>query len=181
MTCKILFVSVLLLSPALLYGESLAPSGVDFTLRMGQGGFHDDRSPIGKLGGGQVALDVCPRAWPIGVSIFTECYTNSANPTHSYEIADLVALNLLFTRPLFGINRVRYFLGAGAGWVQVPIGEDDPDEYAYTDHYNLEAGVNVIAFWKIGLYGVVKYINAHKSNVIDFDETVVMLGVTLNL
>lgn len=29
----------------------------DFTIRLGQGGFSDDRSPIGKLGGGQIALD----------------------------------------------------------------------------------------------------------------------------
>ena len=33
---------------------------IDFTIRLGQGGFTDDRSPIGKLGGGQLALDLKP-------------------------------------------------------------------------------------------------------------------------
>ncbi len=32
-----------------------ASPAVDFTVRMGQGGFSDNRSPIGKLGGGQMS------------------------------------------------------------------------------------------------------------------------------
>ena len=71
--------------------------------------------PIGKLGGGQLTLDVFPRAWPVGVSIFTEYYTNSAYPTHSYEIADLAALNLLYRRQFFGVNRMQYFIGGAFG------------------------------------------------------------------
>ncbi len=162
---------------------SSSPS-VDFTVRMGQGGFHDDRSPLGKLGGGQITLDMYPRGWPIGVSLFTEYYTNSNEPTHSYEIADLVALNLLYTRPLFGSNRIKYFFTGGAGYVKVPLGEDDPEEFVFTDVYNLEAGANVMAFWKIGFYGVVKYFTAHRSmdgvDVIDFDEVACLVGITFN-
>ncbi len=178
-----------LLCSGLLLGQPSSPqssssSSFDFVIRMGQGGFSDDRSPIGKLGGGQVNLDVYPRAWPVGLSIFTEYYTNSASPSHSYEIADLIALNLLFRGQLFGVDRLHYFLGGGAGCLAVPEGEDSPDEYISTDVYNLEAGVNVLAFWKIGFYGIGKYLHAHRvmNNVavIDFDEAIVMVGITFN-
>lgn len=180
------FVCVVLLFPGLLYAQSDSDSSslpsCDFTIRMGQGGFYDDRSPIGRLGGGQATVDVYPRSWPVGVSIFTEYYTNSNDPTHSYEISNLVALNLLYTRQLFGINQVKYFLGAGAGWLDVPLGEDDPGEYVSTDVYNLEAGVSVLAFWKIGFYGVVKYLTAHRTmngvDVINFDEIAWFVGIT---
>lgn len=187
-----LFVCVVLLCSGLLLGQPSSPESsssssssspsVDFVIRMGQGGFSDDRSPARKLGGGQVNLDVYPRAWPVGISIFTEYYTNSASPTHSYEIADLIALNLLFRGRLFGVDRMHFFLGGGAGWVLVPVGEDSPDEYLSTDAYNLEAGVDVLAFWKIGFYGIGKYLYANRvmNNVavIDFDEAIVMLGIT---
>ena len=136
--------------------SSSSSSCVDFVVRMGQGGFSDHRSPVGKLGGGQMNLDVYPRAWPVGVSIFTEYYTNSASPAHSYEIADLIALNLLFRGRLFGADRLHYFPGGGAGWLAVPVGEDSPDEYVSTDVYNLEAGVDVLAFWKIEFHGTRK-------------------------
>lgn len=167
--------------------DSLSPvsssPGIEFTVRMGQGGFRDDRSPIGKLGGGQFTLDIYPRGWPLGVSLFTEYYTNSNEPTSSYEIADLIALNLLYTRPLFGSNRLKYFFTGGAGYVKVPL-EDDPDEFVFTDVYNVEAGVSVMAFWKIGFYGVVKYFTAHRVmdgvDVIDFDELACLVGITFN-
>lgn len=103
-----------LLCSGLLLGQPPSPpsssssSSVDFVIRMGQGGFYDNRSPIGKLGGGQLTLDVYPRAWPVGVSIITEYYANSASPSHSYEISDLVVLNLLYSRQLFGIRCMRY-------------------------------------------------------------------------
>ena len=182
-----------LLCSGLLYGQpsslpsspsSSSSSSVDFVIRMGQGGFSDHRSPLGKLGGGQMNLDVYPRAWPVGVSIFTEYYTNSASPAHSYEISDLIALNLLYRGRLFGVDRLHYFLGGGAGWLAVPVGEDSPDEYFSTDVYNLEAGVNVLAFWKIGFYGIGKYLHAHKVvndvAVIDFNEGIILLGITFN-
>ena len=65
---------------------------IDFSLRLGQGGFQDDRSPIDKLGGGQLALDIKPNIFPVAISISNEYYTNSAEPTHSYEISNLTAL-----------------------------------------------------------------------------------------
>jgi len=51
---------------------------VYLTIRLGQGGFRDDRSPIGKLGGGQLTLDIKPVKYPIALSITNEYYTNSA-------------------------------------------------------------------------------------------------------
>jgi len=75
-----------------------------FTLRLGQGGFKDDRFPIGKLGGGQLVLDIKPRAFPIAISISNEYYTNSADPIHCYEIAGLIAVNFLSMTKLFKLE-----------------------------------------------------------------------------
>ena len=50
--------------------------------------------------------------------------------------------------------------------------------------YDIEGGINVRLFWKIGFYGVGKYLYAKKKNnsikVIDFSELIVLLGFTLN-
>jgi hypothetical protein len=153
-------------------------------LRLGQGGFRDSRSPIGKLGGGQLALDIKPSTLPIALSISSESYTNSANPTHSYEISSLLSVNMLYMAQLFNIERANYFLGGGIGWLEVPKGEDDPDARVKGNLYNLEAGIHVRAFWKIGFYGVAKYLSAQKKvnniKVIDFNEGIILLGVTFN-
>jgi hypothetical protein len=157
---------------------------VDFILRFGQGGFRDSRSPIGKLGGGQLALDIKPSTLPIALSISSEYYTNSANPTHSYEISSLLSVNMLYMAQLFNIERTNYFLGGGIGWLEVPKGEDDPDARVKGNLYNLEAGIHVRAFWKIGFYGVAKYLSAQKKvnniKVIDFNEGIILFGVTFN-
>jgi len=50
--------------------------------------------------------------------------------------------------------------------------------------YNIEGGINIIAFWKIGFYGIYKYLYANKEinsvKVIDFNERIVLLGITGN-
>ncbi len=157
---------------------------VDFTIRLGQGGFTDDRSPIGQLGGGQLALDIKPRNIPFVLSISTEYYTNSAGPTHSYEIADLTVANILYMTKLFKSERAVFFTGGGIGWLDVPKGIDDSDAMNRGMVYNVEAGVNVRAFWKIGFYGIYKYLYANKEvnnvNVIDFSEHIILLGITFN-
>ena len=71
---------------------SSTEKNIHFTLRLGQGGFKDDRSLTGKLGGGQLALDIKPIMFPIAISVSNEYYTNSANPTHSYEIASVKSI-----------------------------------------------------------------------------------------
>jgi len=157
---------------------------VYFTIRLGQGGFRDDRSPIGKLGGGQLTLDIKPSKYPIALSISNEYYTNSADPTHSYEIAGLIAVNLLYMTKLFKSERTNFFVGGGIGGLEVPKGENESDEMEQGILFNMEAGGNVRVFWKIGLYGIGKYLYAMKEveniKVINFSEWIVLLGITFN-
>ncbi len=157
---------------------------VYFTIRLGQGGFRDDRSEIGKLGGGQLTLDIKPGKYPVAVSISNEYYTNSPDPTHSYEIAGLTAINLLYMTKPFKSERANVFMGGGIGRLEVPKGENEPDSVVKGSMYGIEAGINFRLFWKIGFYGVGKYLYAQKENngikVIDFSEGIVLLGFTLN-
>jgi hypothetical protein len=92
---------------------------------------------------------------------------------------------MLYMAQLFNIERANYFLGGGIGWLEVPKGEDEPDARVKGKLCNLEAGINVRAFWKIGFYGVAKYLSAQKRvnniRVIDFNEGIILLGVTLNI
>jgi len=152
---------------------------IDFILRLGQGGFRDSRSPVGQLGGGQLALAIKPSTFPIALSISSEYYTNSPNPTHPYEISSMISVNMLYMSHLFNIERVNYFCGGGIGQLEVPKGENDPDASVKSNLYNLEAGINVRAFWKIGFYGAVKYLYAQKEEI-DFNENIILLGVTIN-
>ena len=151
-----------------------------FTIRLGQGGFTDERSPEGKLGGGQLALDIKPRKFPIAISVSNEYYTNSPDPTHSYEIARLVVVNFLYMTKLFKTDRVNFFVGCGIGGLEVPKGENEPDAMEKGIIYNTEVGINAIVFWKLGIYGIYKYLYAKKENVIDFSEHIVLLGITFN-
>jgi len=155
-----------------------------FTLRLGQGGFYDDRSPIGKLGGGQLALDIKPSKLPIAISISNEYYKNRRDPIYSYEIAGLVAVNMLYMAKLFKSERTNVFLGGGIGRLEVPKGENEPNAMVRGILYNFEGGINVRLFWKIGFYGIGKYLYARKKTnsikVIDFSERIVLLGLTFN-
>ena len=159
---------------------SSAEKKIYFTIRLGQGGFTDERSSIGKLGGGQLALNIKPRKFPIAISVSNEYYKNSADPTHSYEIASLIAVNFLYMTKLFKTERVNFFAGGGIGRLEVPKGEDEPDAMERGIMYNTEVGINTIAFWKIGFYGIYKYLYAKKKKVIDFSEHIVLLGITFN-
>ena len=157
---------------------------VQFTIRMGQGGFNDSRSSIGKLGGGQITIDIKPAKYPIAISISNEYYTNSADPTNSYEIASLIAVNLLYMTQILNNDRIKLFAGGGIGGLEVPKGLEDSNSMEKGIMYNLEVGVNVQAFWKIGFYGLYKYLYADKESnnvkVIDFSEHIVLLGITFN-
>jgi hypothetical protein len=176
---KKLIIIIFILSIAILSHTHV----VDLTLRLGQGGFSDDRSPEGILGGGQVTLDIKPVKYPFALSLTTEYYTNSNEPTHSYEIAGLLAINLLYMKKPFKTERINVFLGGGMGRLEVPK-DEKPDDREIGIVYNLEAGINVRTFWKIGFYGICKYLYAQKEKnnikVIDFSEFIVLLGITLN-
>ncbi len=165
-------------------GLSTTNKKIDFTIRLGQGGFTDDRSPLGNLGGGQLALDIKPRNIPIAISVSGEYYTNSADPTHSYEIDELMAVNILYMTKVFNIERINLFAGGGIGRFEVPKDEDESEARNKGIVYNIEGGINIRAFWKMGFYGIYKYLYAKKEinnvKVIDFSEHIVLLGVTFN-
>ena len=156
----------------------------DFVVRFGMGGFNDSRSPENKLGGDQIAFDVKLRAIPLAVSITSEYYTNSANPTHSYEIESLIAVNLLYHSHFKNLEKLNYFLGGGFGRLKVPKEESNPEKLRSGELLNLEAGLNYLAFDPVGFYGAVKYLRAEKTEnnlkVIDFNETIFLLGISVN-
>ncbi|MEA2076922.1 MAG: hypothetical protein U9O95_02775 [Candidatus Marinimicrobia bacterium] len=156
----------------------------DLTIRSGQGGFIDERSPIGKLGGGELTLDIKLRDLPFALSFSGEYYTNGPDPTHAYEIAGSGTYSLLYMNKLFSWERVNVFTGAGPGYMEVPVEDALPAKIYETAWYlNVEAGINVRVLWKFGLYGVYKYMYAYKeggSILIDFNEHIVLLGLTFN-
>jgi hypothetical protein len=179
MLIRIYLLLLLLLSSQLFSQEKL-----DFTIRLGQGGFSDNRSPIGQLGGGQLAFDFKPKNIPLALSISGEYYTNSAGPTHSYEIQDATIINILYMKKVLKSERAILFAGGGMGWLEVPKDESESEETTKGIVYNIEAGINYIAFWKIGFYGIYKYLYSKKkvndAKVIDFSEHIVLLGLTFN-
>lgn len=164
--------------------EASIEDSFDFTLRLGEGGFRDSRSPLGKLGGGQLALDIKPRNLPVAVSISGEYYTNSANPTHIYEISDLLAVNILYIAPLLDFEKTEYFVGGGIGQLKVPYDDFIPGRSVDSHLYNLEAGIHMKTFKRIGFYAVAKYLRADKTvnniKVVDFNETIIIVGITVN-
>jgi hypothetical protein len=155
-----------------------------FTIRYGQGGFRDKRSSINKLGGGQLTLDVRYLKYPVALSVSGEYYTNSPNPTHSYEISGLTSFNILYMPWLLKERRSSVFLGGGIGRLEVPKSEENPEQKEKGFLFNLEAGINYRIFWKFGLYGIGKYLYAQKkvngNKVINFNELIVLIGITFN-
>lgn len=167
-----------------LISQLFAQEKFDFTIRFGQGGFSDDRSPIGKLGGGQIALDIKPTKLPVAISLTSEYYTNDPDPDQPYEIGNLTAVNLLYKPKINRFERVKPFLGGGLGGLKVADDDPETEKMHRGIVYNFEAGVNVLAFWKIGFYGMYKYLYANKEidnvTVIDFSEHIFMVGITFN-
>ena len=163
--------------------DSTEQKTVYFTFRLGQGGFSDSRSELGKLGGGQVVLDIKPAKLPVIISLLSEYYTNSADPSHSYEIAAYNAINISYTKNFFSLRRTDFFIGGGLGQAIVP--RDDSDSRMVRDiAYNVEAGIQTMVIWKIGAYVVGKYLYANKKKngvqLIDFSEYILLLGLTFN-
>lgn len=178
------FLFVLLMIASVAVAQEKPNKYVDITIRSGQGGFVDARSPIGKLGGGQLTLDIKLRWFPIALSFSGEYYTNSSDPTHAYEIAGLGAYNILYMNKLLGWERVNVFAGGGLGYLEVPKESALPiRKYESAIFYNMEAGINIRVLWKFGIYGIYKYLYAYKetdTQVIDFNEHIVLLGLTFN-
>lgn len=91
---------------------------------------------------------------------------------------------MLYMKNLQKFKRANVFCGGGFGRLEVPKGENELDAMSRGTLYNLEAGINVRLFWKIGFYGICKYLYAKKKTnsvyVIDFNERIVLLGFTYN-
>ena len=159
---------------------------IDFTIRYGQGGFQDSRSPEGKLGGGQLALDVKHKDYPIVINISTEFYTNRPvfEAYNTYEITDLNTINILYISQFFNLKNTDYFFGGGIGQIEVPADINNLSKHHKTTAYNMEVGINWKYFKYVGFYGVAKYLNANKTvddnKVIDFSENIILLGITFN-
>jgi len=148
-----------------------------FTLKYGQGGFSDSRSPLDKLGGGQLAICAQHKDYPIAISLSTEYYTNSAGPTNPYEISDMNGVNIFYSRYFLKKDRINLFAGPGIGYMLVPQNEN---ENAKSIFYNIEAGINAKLLWKFGLYATYKYLYAQKNDLVDFSEHILLIGITFN-
>ena len=157
---------------------SSADARTEYIIRWGQGGFRDSRSPDGNVGGGQFAFDIILCSLPFTFTLSSEYYTRSPDPTENFEISKLYALNLLYGAPLQGLKKTNFFLSAGIGQLKVP----DRGSKLDGDLVNLEAGLHWKRFERFGFYGSLKYLYAQESSndrkVIDFNETIFMLGVT---
>lgn len=152
----------------------------DLIVRWGEGGFRDKRADNGKLGGGQIALDVAPCGSPLAFTISGESYTEGAlvDAQNSYEISDMYLLNMLYSRPLSEFERTDYLLSAGVGRLKVPYQGSKVD----SEVFNLGAGLHWKRFEHFGFYLLLKQIYAREDaggeKVIDFNETIFLLGVS---
>ena len=145
----------------------------ELTLRIGQGGFRDDRASDGKLGGGQVCLDVAFSDLPVALSIGQEYYTKSPEPTQSYEISSIVIGTVCYVIPLAEEWPTDLHLGGGIGGLRIPQGEKAVALQAI-------ARIRTKAFWKLGIYAEGKYIYS-RGELIDFNEVALLVGISFSL
>jgi len=145
----------------------------ELTLRIGQGGFRDDRAPDGQLGGGQVCVDVQFSELPVALSIGEEYYTKSPDPTQSYEISSIVMGSVFYLMPLAEEWPTDLHLGGGIGRLRIPQGENAVALQAI-------ARIRTKAFWKLGIYAEGKYLYS-RGDLIDFNEAALLVGISFSL
>jgi hypothetical protein len=168
-------------------GQVRKAKTVYVTIRFGQGGFSDDRSPSGKFAGDQGALDIKLAKLPVAISYLGEVLYGGEFDDESEERIDLWAVNIAHVSKPFRSERINVSLGGGIG--RLRIEREWPDgskvKTPACTLYNLEAGVNVRAFWVIGFYIVGKYSYAQKktdkAKVVDFKESGFFFGLTVNV
>jgi hypothetical protein len=154
-----------------------------FTLRLGQGGLREDRAPDGVLGGGGVAVDIKLGKSPWALSFPVEYHTKGPDPSEPYEIANLVAANLLHVHPVAG-DRADVYAGGGVGMLVVPRGgEQGSDDMRKGLMFDAVAGINIKnVIWKIGIYAEGKVLYAGKRTdgvkVIDFGNAGFLVGIS---
>ncbi len=155
---------------------------VDITIRTSQGGLHDKRAPENSLGGGQVALDVKLNNLPIVLSLAGEYYKKGRDAIEPYEIQGMTVIYVLYTAPIFKNWKSNYYFGPGIGFMRVPKVNSNSTEKGIA--FDAAAGINIKAFWKIGIYAEGKYIYSSKTvnniKVIDFSDVGLSIGFLLN-
>lgn len=156
---------------------------VEITLRTSQGGLYDKRASGNALGGGQVALDVKLGKLPVVVSIAGEYYKKGRDAIYSYEIQGMTVVYVLYTAPLLKNWKSNYYFGPGIGFLRVPKYDSNATEKGIA--FDAAAGINIKAFWKMGVYVEGKYIYSSKTvkniKVIDFSDVGLLVGISLNL
>ena len=145
----------------------------ELTLRVGQGGFRDDRASDGKLGGGQVCVDAEFSNLPLAVSIGQEYYTKSPEPTQSYEIPSILMGTVYYVIPLTEEWPTDLYLGGGIGRLRIPQGEKAVALQAIVR-------IRTKAFWKLGIYAEGKHIYS-RGELIDFNEVALLIGISFSL
>jgi hypothetical protein len=155
------------------FAANVQSNANELIFRLGQGGFNDERSPGGSLGGGQICLDIKFNKLPIAVSIGQEYYTNGPEPTQHYEISKLVISSLYYVKPLMQKWPMNIYLGGGIGKLNIPQGDE-------AIAFQGIARINTKIFWKIGFYMESKYIYS-KKDLIDFNEFAFLVGIYLKL
>lgn len=178
---KILLIVLLITISMISYSEKKEKT-FDLIIRFGQGGFSDSRSDLNSLGGGEFTFDIKHKNYPLTLSYSGEYYTNGPDPSHSYEISSMNTINLLYLNKLKRYKRLSYFAGGGLAIIHVP--KDNVSGTNKTLGYNLELGLNFKVYKALGIYGMYKYLYAHKEKdsiaIIDFDENIILIGFTLN-
>jgi hypothetical protein len=180
-TLKIIVIKVFILLSLCYVTNAQA---VDFAIRLGQGGLRDDRVPDGKLGGGQVAVDITLGELPIMISLSSEYYKKSPEATYPYEINDMTVVYVLYTIPVPIERKSNIYLGGGVGVLEVPKDGGDSDSMERGIALDLAAGINTRVFWRLGIYVEGKYIysneTAGETEVIDFSDFGALVGISYN-
>ena len=155
---------------------------VDITIRTSQGGLYDKRASENALGGGQLALDVKLNNLPIVLSLATEYYKKGPDAIEPYEIQGMTVIYVLYTAPILKNWKSNYYFGPGIALLEVPKENSDAMEKGIA--FDAAAGINIKAFWKIGVYVEGKYIYSSKTvnneKVIDFSDVGLLVGFSLN-
>lgn len=173
---KILVVAVLILM------TFSSVHAVEITFRTSQGGLYDKRASENALGGGQVALDVKLGKLPVVVSLSGEYYKKGPDAIEPYEIQGMTVLYVLYSAPLLKNWKSNYYFGPGIGFLEVPKENSNAMEKGIA--FDAAAGINIKAFWKIGIYVEGKYIYSRKTvnniKVIGFSDVGLLIGISLN-
>ena len=159
-------------------------AALNYSVRYGIGGFSESRSPEGSLGGSQIAFDIHLNHIPLSFSVSQESYTNSPEPTHSFEIARMISASVFYFDPFNNMNNFSYYLGLGVSKLNVPRSEISPKPYLSDNAINIASRIHYKISKHLSFYTLVKHLSADKSvnnvNLIDYNDTILLFGLGYN-